>query len=176
MPERGAALLELSLLSRRERMFSIEGSHMKEDSLNLPNSRFSKWLRKEMAKSGMSPADLADEIGMGVSSVYSWLAGDSNPSPSSRKKIIAVFEGAIPEKILITTPLFGMTCKKCMMTEECMEGVVAGLPMMCESITMDDLLKAVICDYLDILIWWEDIDMDDYEDLDELAGYLNEER
>jgi len=142
-------------------------------NIDIKENTFSGWLKTEMAKNEMAPKDLAKRTNVTVGAVYAWMRGDSDPSPQSRKKIVEVFEKAIPKKVIITTPLFGNTCKKCEFIDECKHRVVNNFPIMCMSITIDDIIIAVIEKSLDILIWWEDITPEDYEDLDGLVDYLN---
>lgn len=134
---------------------------------------FAAWLKNSMTRNEMSPKELAVKVDVTVGSVYAWLKGRTIPSPRSRKKIIKVFEEAIPTKILITTPLFGNICKRCEYVERCRSRLEDDLPIMCMSITMDDLVIGMMDDCIDRIIWWEEIDITKYDNLEDLANYLN---
>ncbi len=139
----------------------------------ISENSFAGWLKTSMAKNEMNPRELAESVGVTVGSVYAWLKGRTIPSPSSRKRIIKVFEEAIPTKILITTPLFGNICKRCDHTERCKARLETGLCIMCMSLTIDDLIVGMLEERIDEVIWWEEIDMTRFGDLEELADYLN---
>lgn len=134
-------------------------------------SLFCKWLRVQLDKRDMSVADLADAIGIGITSVYSWLRGDSSPSPKNRNKIAEVLGKKVPSKLLIETPLFGAICSKCDQQVECMERAMLNRPIKCECISLDDIMVAHMSEYVDELIWWiKDLP----EEFGELVRFLAE--
>lgn len=134
-------------------------------------SMFARWLNTQIDKRELSVRDLADLSGFTVSTIYSWMRGDTNPSPASRKRLVKALDTTLPKKLLITTPLFGNTCSRCDHYDECKRRTIQGLPIMCESITKDDLVIADMRGYMDDLLWWYD-KVPEYSDLEELLKIL----
>lgn len=125
-----------------------------------PATPFAAWFRKHRERIGCSQEEIAKRIGISKGAVGGWEHRGTHPSEpetvSSIAQVFQVKEGdvrrAIEEKGHaldgeVASPVIkgsSLGCSSCKRKQECKQMVKDGFPILCESITEDDVLATAL--------------------------------
>jgi transcriptional regulator with XRE-family HTH domain len=133
--------------------------------------QLSRWIQKNLVKHGWCKYELAEMVGCTASTVSAWCRGRQSPHPRNLARLEGLFGEPFPEDERPTpVVLQNRWCEACEYKDECLARALQGWPVLCEKLSLDDLVVAKHRGVLNEIVWWRDVDAE--QPLGELAEGL----
>jgi transcriptional regulator with XRE-family HTH domain len=133
--------------------------------------QLSQWLCRNLNEHGLTGKQVAEMVGCTAPTVSAWCRGRQSPHPRNLARLEELFgERFSGSEKPTPVVLQNRWCEACEHEKECMMRALAGWPVLCERLSLDDLLVARHRGVLNEWVWWREVDVG--KGVEELANEL----